>query len=316
LPPAPGHAQGFSGSLLVGREVGSVHTDLSANTLEPGGWVAVHLHSYESAFYVLSGHPRIFVDRHWYQLSPGDFCFVPVGYAHGWHNAGVDRAEWLTLNTPQRLPAGAGRLDTFFASASSAARFPPGEGSEAQPPHLGAPTQRWFGHYEGTPPQDIALRLADPARGRAPAGMDTALLAYSGISVKMMVDRNLGAELLTMFMVDYEPGGAAQAHDHPFEEAYFFLAGEIEAEFEGHHYHLRAGDVAWAGVGAAHAFYNEGTGRVRWVETQAPQPPGRHSYRWVEPWRRLGASPEWQGAETAGAMAQGSPGIAARDREH
>jgi hypothetical protein len=45
--------------------------------------------------------------------------------------------------------------------------------------------------------------------------MDTALLAYSGISVKMMVDRGLGAELLVMFMVDYEPGGAAQAHDHP-----------------------------------------------------------------------------------------------------
>jgi hypothetical protein len=70
-----------------------------------------------------------------------------------------------------------------------------------------------------------ALRVDD----REPAGMDTALLAYSGISVKIVVDRGLGAELLAMFMVDYEPGGAAQAHDHPFEEAYFFLDGEIAA---------------------------------------------------------------------------------------
>ena len=63
--------------------------------------------------------------------------------------------------------------------------------------------------------------------------MDTALLAYSGISVKMLVDRAFGADLLTMFTVDYEPGGAAQAHDHPFEETYFFLAGEVEAELDG-----------------------------------------------------------------------------------
>jgi quercetin dioxygenase-like cupin family protein len=74
-----------------------------------------------------------------------------------------------------------------------------------------------------------ALRVDD----REPAGMDTALLAYSGISVKIVVDRGLGAELLAMFMVDYEPGGAAQAHDHPFEEAYFFLDGEIAAELDG-----------------------------------------------------------------------------------
>ena len=129
--------------------------------------------------------------------------------------------------------------------------------------------------------------MDDRVRDREPAGMDTALLAYSGISVKMMVDRGLGAELLVMFMVDYEPGGAAQAHDHPFEEAYFFLAGEIDAEVDGLTYRLRAGDVLFAGVGSTHGFYNTGRGRVRWIETQAPQPPGRHSYRWTGPWQRL-----------------------------
>ena len=57
--------------------------------------------------------------------------------------------------------------------------------------------------------------------------MDTALLAYSGISVKMLVDRVFGADLLTMFTVDYEIGGSAQQHDHPIEETYVFLAGEV-----------------------------------------------------------------------------------------
>lgn len=93
-----------------------------------------------------------------------------------------------------------------------------------------------------------------------------------------------------MFTVDYEPGGAAQAHDHPFEEAYVFLAGEIEAELDGEHHTLRPGDVVFAGVGSVHGFYNIGTERVRWIETQAPQPPARHAYRWVASWERYEAA--------------------------
>jgi mannose-6-phosphate isomerase-like protein (cupin superfamily) len=105
----------------------------------------------------------------------------------------------------------------------------------------------------------------------------------------MLVDRNFGAELLTMFTVDYEPGGAAQVHDHPFEETYFFLEGEITGVLDGREYTVRAGDVVFAGVGSTHGFFNEGRGRVRWIETQAPQPPMRHAYRWVDVWRRLEA---------------------------
>jgi quercetin dioxygenase-like cupin family protein len=156
----------------------------------------------------------------------------------------------------------------------------------AQRPPFGDPTLRLVGHYDGTPPQMDALRVSDPAHGRAPAGADTALLAYSGISVKMLVDRNFGADHVTMFTVDYELGGAAQAHDHPFEEAYFFLAGEVEGEIDGQHHVFRPGDIVFAGVGAVHGFYNVGRERVRWIETQAPQPPPRHAYRWVASWER------------------------------
>ena len=154
-------------------------------------------------------------------------------------------------------------------------------------PPFGDPRLRYVGHYDGTPPQAEALELTDPARGRRPAGRDTALVVYSGISVKMLVDRVFGAELLTMFTVDYEPGGAAQVHDHPFEETYFFLDGEVEAELDGEKHTVRAGDVVFSGVGATHGFFNTGSGRVRWIETQAPQPPERHSYRWVDHWKRF-----------------------------
>jgi quercetin dioxygenase-like cupin family protein len=192
--------------------------------------------------------------------------------------------RWLSVNTPQRLGPDAGRRDTFFATAPfDLASF----AVRAARPQLGDPTVRFVGHYEGTPPQVEALRVDDPARGRKPAGMDTAILAYSGISVKMLVDRAFGADLLTMFTVDYEVGGAAQAHDHPFEETYFFLAGEVEAELDGRPYTLTAGHVVFAGVGSVHGFWNTGSERVRWLETQAPQPPVRHAYRWAQTWKRF-----------------------------
>ncbi len=55
--------------------------------------------------------------------------------------------------------------------------------------------------------------------------MATALLAYSGIGVKMLIDQQLGAQLHTMFIVDYQPTAIAHPHDHPFEEAYVFRRG-------------------------------------------------------------------------------------------
>ncbi len=199
-------------------------------------------------------------------------------------NAGTDQTRWLSVNTPLRLAPDAGRRDTFFTAVPfDLAAF---EARAARPP-FGDPRLRLVGHYDGTPPQAEVLALTDPARGRAPAGRDTALTVYSGISVKMLVDRVFGAELLTVFTVDYEPGGSAQVHDHPFEETYFFLEGEIEAELDGRLHTIRAGDVVFSGVGSTHGFFNTGSGRVRWIETQAPQPPERHSYRWLDHWKRF-----------------------------
>ena len=90
-----------------------------------------------------------------------------------------------------------------------------------------------------------------------------------------------------------EPGGSVDSHVHSWEESlyvtagYRILDGEVEAFFDGTTYRLGPGDVAWAGVGCVHEFRNIGSGRVRWLETQAPQPPPRHSYRFARDWRYL-----------------------------
>jgi quercetin dioxygenase-like cupin family protein len=276
--------RGLSRLVLVGPDQGAVHTELAVGSLTPGGWLNRHFHSFEEALYVLGGELLLEIDGHHHQLVAGDYALLPVGTWHALANGGSEPTRWLSVNTPQRLAADAGRRDTFFsATPFDLVSFE----ERSQRPAFGDPRLKLVGHYAGTPPQADALALTDPARGRTPAGRDTALTVYSGISVKMLADRVFGAELLTVFTVDYEPGGSAQVHDHPFEETYFFLDGEITAELEGREHTIRAGDVVFAGVGSTHGFFNTGSGRVRWIETQAPQPPARHSYRWVDHWKRF-----------------------------
>jgi quercetin dioxygenase-like cupin family protein len=277
-------SSGLARSVLVGSDQGAVHTELAVGSLAPGGWLNRHFHSFEEALYVLGGELLLEIDGHHHRLVQGDYALMPVGTWHALANASDAPNRFLSVNTPRRLPPDAGRRDTFFDPAPfDIDAF----AAHAERPTFGDPRLRFVGHYDGTPPQAEALALADPARGRRPIGRDTALVVYSGISVKMLVDRVFGAELLTMFTVDYEPGGSAQVHDHPFEETYFFLDGEIEAELDGAVRTIRAGDVVFSSVGSTHGFFNNGSGRVRWIETQAPQPPDRHSYRWVDHWTRF-----------------------------
>jgi quercetin dioxygenase-like cupin family protein len=270
--------------ILVGREQGAVHTELAIGSFAPGGWLNHHIHSFEEALYVLEGELLSDIGGQARRLVAGDFALHTIGTWHAIANGSDKPVRWLSVNTPMRVAPDEGRKDTFFTHHS----FDLSDLSErAQRPAFGRPDVRFVGHYDGTPPQAEALAVADPARGRKPAGADTALLAYSGISVKMLVDRVFGADHLTMFTVDYEVGGAAQAHDHPFEECYFFTEGVVEAELDGVPHTLRAGDVVFSGVGSTHGFWNESPDRVRWIETQAPQPPVRNSYRWKDTWKKL-----------------------------
>jgi quercetin dioxygenase-like cupin family protein len=275
-------SSGLARSRLVGAEHGAVHTDLLAVALAAGGWLAPHVHSFEEAIYILEGELLVRIGDDVHRLAGGDFALFPTAVRHGLGNTSGATARFLSLASPQRLPPDAGRKDTYFEPAEDVVALD----AAARRPPFGDPTLRFVGHYEGTGPQLETLRIKDAARGRASAGRDTALVVYSGISVKMLVDPVFGADHVTMFTVDYEVGGAAQAHDHPFEEAYVFLAGEVEGELDGEHHVFRPGDVAFAGVGVVHGFYNTGTERVRWLETQAPQPPARHSYRWIRDWDR------------------------------
>jgi quercetin dioxygenase-like cupin family protein len=270
-----GHSSGFSRwSMVDENSPGAVHTGFGVSRLDTGGKIESHLHSFEETFYMLDGSVVLETPEATVELVPGDYGMIPLGFPHFWRNVSEVEARWADLLTPQPRPWF--DYDTFLVP----------EPSEREPIKVDPrdPRTRSFGHID---PGNM-----DPARQTqdmltVSASMRTALLVYSGITLKMMSDTDLGAQLSTMFMVQYEPRGLAGAHDHPLEETYLILDGEVDAVFDGVRYRLKPGDVAFAGVGAVHEFSNPTETIVRWLETQSPAPPARHSYRFARDWKYL-----------------------------
>jgi quercetin dioxygenase-like cupin family protein len=258
---------------VVDEDAGAVHTGFGVCELAAGGQVPARVHSFELSVFVLDGELLLDTAGGSVRLVPGDYGLVAIGEPYALR-AGSGSARWAEMQAP--APRSRHRADTFAV--------PPLPAAEPVPIDVRDPRTRSFGHIE---PSNMDAGKQTQDMLAVSASMRTALLVYSGITVKMMVDSDLGAQLSTMFMVQYEPDGVAGAHDHPFEETYLILDGAVEATFDGEPYRLGPGDAAWAGVGCVHSFRNLGPGPVRWLETQAPQPPSRHSYRFARDWDYL-----------------------------
>ena len=251
-----------------GAQVGAVHTGFGICELEPAGRLPGHVHSFEQTFFLLEGEAVLTTPEGSFRLGPGDYGLVPVGVPHAWRNDGGVTARWADMQAPQpRRRHHGDTMSVDLATEPRPVRANPKDPRTRSLGHIAAASM------SGPSPDEVSMR--------------TARLVYSGITVKMMVDTDLGAQLQTMFMVQYEADGVAGAHDHPFEETYLILEGATDATFDGQPYRLERGDIAWAGAGCVHSFRNAGRGPVRWLETQAPQPPARHSYRFAGDWDYL-----------------------------
>lgn len=281
-PAYSGNSHGFSRCSVVDAAAGSVHMGVGLCALAAGGAIDSHIHSFEESFYITEGEPTLILDGRGYPLVPGACGLIPVGVPHAWlgpkSGASQPTARWIDMLAPQ--PRVETAEDTFFLG--------PAAGFQMMDLDIRDPRSR---HLFRMAESDIVLdNLKQGAGVNAPtvsASMSTALLAYSGIALKMLVDQRLDAQLHTTFMVEYQPGGVAQPHDHPMEESYIILDGEVEAVGDGERYTLKVGDVFWTGVGCVHAFYNTSGRTVRWLETQSPQLPGRHGYRFNRDWDYL-----------------------------
>jgi mannose-6-phosphate isomerase-like protein (cupin superfamily) len=273
------HSSGYRRQVLVNRATGSPHMTLSAGHLSERGHVEAVLHSFEASLYVFSGTLAVTTLGQTSHLGPDHCIVIPLATSYAL-KAVNGPVKWLQMESPAELDDGR-RQDTFFTGETLAESAP-------YIPDMRDPRNRNAVRFDS---DSMNLRsLAGGSDVNAPTvspSMATALLAYSGIAVKMLIDQQVGAQLHTMFMVDYQPTAIAHPHDHPFEEAYVFVEGEVHALVDGDLLVLHPGDVLWAGVGADHGFENRSAGLVRWIEVQAPQPPARHSYRFSREWEHL-----------------------------
>ena len=267
-------SRGLQAWSVVDSSTAAVHTGFALGSLDAGGTMPTHVHSYEESLFVLDGEVVVQTPGEAALLGPGDYGWIPVGVPHTLRNIGDVKTRWARMSAP--TPRVSHDLDTYVV--------PEVPQTEPVPPDVRDPRTRRYGHID---PENMDPAMQTQDRLAVSASMRTALLVYSGITVKMMIDSDLGAELSTMFMVQYEPTGLIGGHDHPFEETYLILDGTVEATFDGTSYVLGPGDVGWAGVGCVHSFRPAGEGSVRWLETQAPQPPRRHSYRFARDWDYL-----------------------------
>lgn len=263
----PGGGTGLRSQGVIDESCGSVHMSLRWAEVAPGGHARPHLHAFEKTIYVVQGALRLAVGDTVHLLGPGDYALIPYASPHALRADDGGGARWLEVAAPQ---ARTDPADTFEIDRSV-------DWGSGRAPDWASPLRGPVGHFS-----DDQLPPPSKLQMEGYSGGDV-----TGIRLKMLADRVLGAQHMNVFMVEFAPGGAGNSHDHPFEEAYVFISGRAEAVLDGERYEVGAGDVVWTGVGGVHGFFPLGAEPVRWIEVQAPQPPAQHAFRFAREWRHV-----------------------------
>jgi quercetin dioxygenase-like cupin family protein len=237
---------------LVGRFNGSPHQSMTVFALAPAGRIERHMRAFETGLYVLEGR---------LSLRAAGRDETEYGVPHSYANKGEAPVRWFEVCAPA---PGSLLDDIAFVG-------PKVRGAETNLPFRRA-------HFDlaALPQPSSAIGLA----GFGAANVDKAAL-------QVIMNREFGPSQFNLMVVQYAEGGYINDHDHAFEEGFFFLAGEIDAVLDGKSYTLRAGDYCWSSVTGMHSFKARGRAPVRWLETQAPQPPARHQARFRAEWTNL-----------------------------
>lgn len=257
---------------LVGRATAPscVHIGLDLDEIDPEGQLGPVMHAYERAFFVLEGQPIFDHEGYSHLLEKGHYGLIRKATAYAFRNSGNGVVRLLTVSAPQPKPEGDAFIDTYFPAAELAR-------TAAVPPNLGDPRIRYLGKFEDS-------QIPNPG---AISGTGVRSSSIYGISIKEFVDRLFGAQFLSMFMVQFSPGGFGTSHDHPHEETYYFLSGKAEGVFDGERHVVQSGQYVWTGVGCFHSFRALGDEPVRWIETQAPLPADYEAFRFRREWDPL-----------------------------
>ena len=86
---------------LVDEQFGAAHQRLLFIEYQPGVGIALHDHTFEEAYFILSGEVEATLDGRIYRAGPGDVLWTGVGCVHAFRNVGSVPVRWLETFAPQ-----------------------------------------------------------------------------------------------------------------------------------------------------------------------------------------------------------------------
>ena len=86
---------------LIDEKFGARHHRLLFIEYLPGVSIGLHDHTYEEAYFILSGEVEATMDGTRYQAQAGDVLWTGVGCVHAFANTGREPVRWLETFSPQ-----------------------------------------------------------------------------------------------------------------------------------------------------------------------------------------------------------------------
>jgi mannose-6-phosphate isomerase-like protein (cupin superfamily) len=86
---------------LLDENAGTRHHRLLFIEYQPGVSIGLHDHTFEEAYFILSGEVQGTLDGTTYTARPGDVLWTGVGCVHTFVNVGKEPVRWLETFAPQ-----------------------------------------------------------------------------------------------------------------------------------------------------------------------------------------------------------------------
>jgi quercetin dioxygenase-like cupin family protein len=86
---------------LIDEKFGARHHRLLFIEYLPGVSIGLHDHTYEEAYFILSGEVEAMMDGQRYLAHAGDILWTSVGCVHSFANTGTEPVRWLETFSPQ-----------------------------------------------------------------------------------------------------------------------------------------------------------------------------------------------------------------------
>ena len=86
---------------MIDEAFGAAHHRMLFIEYQPGVGIGLHDHTFEEAYFILSGEVEATLDGAVYNLQPGDVVWTGVGCVHAFRNTGRQPVRWLETFAPQ-----------------------------------------------------------------------------------------------------------------------------------------------------------------------------------------------------------------------